>query len=88
MLNEFITVYLNDILVYSETQQEHLMHLRKVFKRIKNSKLGCKLKKCEFGKDYIKYLQSQNWIWDCSSWTPPRLLLLVLGLPQACVKEL
>ena len=56
VLNEFITVYLYDILVYSETQQEHLMHLKKVFERIKNSKLGCKLKKREFGKDYVRYL--------------------------------
>ena len=40
MLNEFITVYLDNTLVYSETQKENLMHLRKVFERIKNSKFA------------------------------------------------
>ena len=32
------------------------MHPSKVFERIKNSKLRCKLKKCRFGKDFVKYL--------------------------------
>ena len=50
ILDEFVTVYLYDILIYSETQWEHLMNLRKVLKRIQN------LRKCEFKKDYNKYL--------------------------------
>ena len=56
MLNKFISVYLDDIFLYFETQKKYIMHLTKVFKRIKNSKLRCKLKHCEFGKDYYKYL--------------------------------
>ena len=32
------------------------MHLRKVFRRIRISKLLCKLKNCEFEMEYIKYL--------------------------------
>ena len=30
MINQFVIVYLDDILVYSETEEEHLAHLRKV----------------------------------------------------------
>ena len=32
------------------------MHLKKVFERIKVPELHCKLKKCGFGKYYVKYL--------------------------------
>ena len=56
MLNEFIIAYFDNVLVYSETQKEHLMHLREVFERNKSSILCCKLKKYDFGKDDIKYL--------------------------------
>ena len=56
MLIEFVKVYLDDILVYSESQQENVLHLRQVIEKIKKFTLYCKLKKCKFGKDYIEYL--------------------------------
>ena len=34
MFNEFVTTYLDNVLVYSETQQVDLMHLRNIFERI------------------------------------------------------
>ena len=44
MLNKFIIVFFDNILVFYETQQKHLMHLRKVFDSIKSSKIHFKLK--------------------------------------------
>ena len=49
-------VYLEDILVYSTTADEHEVHLRKVFARLRKNKLQAKLKKCKFGKPHVKYL--------------------------------
>ena len=54
--DDFILVYLDDILVYSNNADEHKTHLRYVFDRLREHKLQAKLKKCEFGKPYIKYL--------------------------------
>ena len=56
MTKQFIIVYLENILVYSETEKEHLAHLRKVFERSKESYIYFKLKLCELGKTEVKHL--------------------------------
>ena len=48
-------VYLDDILVYSNTADKHKVHLCKVFTRLYENKLQAKLKKCKFSKPYVKY---------------------------------
>ena len=55
-IDDFILVYLDDILVYSDNADEHEAHLWRVFDRLREHKLQAKLKKCEFGKPYVKYL--------------------------------
>ena len=55
-INNFILVYLDDILVFSTTEHEHENHLRLVFRKLKEHKLQTKLEKCEFSKPHIKYL--------------------------------
>ena len=47
-LNIFIITYLNNILIFLKGYSEHVEHIRKVLKKIKNTKLQLKLKKCEF----------------------------------------
>ena len=54
-IDEFVLVYLGDILVYSNNADEHEMHLRKIFDCLRLHKLQAKLKKCEFGKPYVMY---------------------------------
>ena len=48
--------YIDDILVYSRTFEEHLAHLNEVFKRLEKAKLKLKLSKCDFLKKRVKYL--------------------------------
>ena len=56
-LNDFIVVYLNDILVYSDTFDKYLSYLRKVFIKLWEVNQIIKLKKCKFGQRKIKFLR-------------------------------
>ncbi len=47
-LNNFVIIYLDDILVYSDTFEKHINHLRKDFIKLKEVNLIIKLKKCKF----------------------------------------
>ena len=55
-LDQFVIVYLDDILVYSETWEEHLKHIRKVLEILRKQKLYAKLSKCCFGAQEVDYL--------------------------------
>ena len=55
-IDNFVLVYLDDILVFSTTEHEHEYHLRLVLQKLREHKLQAKLKKCEFAKARVKYL--------------------------------
>ncbi len=48
--------YLNDIVIYSETWEDHLKTLKMVFERLESASLTLNLTKCEIGKATITYL--------------------------------
>jgi hypothetical protein len=48
-LHRFVTVYLDDVCIYSRTLEEHLEHMRLVLQRFKEEGLKLRLKKCFFG---------------------------------------
>ncbi len=52
----FVAVYLDDILIFSKTAEEHLDHLRQVLQIIKDNHLFCKLKKCEFNRTELRFV--------------------------------
>ena len=52
----FVAVYLDDILIFSKTAEEHLEHLRQVLQILKENKLYCKLKKCEFNQTELRFV--------------------------------
>ena len=53
---DFTYVYLDDILVYSYTEQEHIYHVRKVLETLSKSGLFLNVKKTTFGKSKLEFL--------------------------------
>ena len=54
--NDFSTAYLDDIMIFSPTLEEHLEHICVIFDRLRQHNLKLKLKKCSFLKSETHYL--------------------------------
>jgi hypothetical protein len=55
-LDDFVIIYLDDILVFSKTAVEHERHLRLVLQRLREGQLYAKLSKCTFFTSAVDYL--------------------------------
>ncbi|GBG77378.1 hypothetical protein CBR_g23709 [Chara braunii] len=55
-LDKFVVVYLDDILVFSKTLQEHQGHLRQVLEKLREANFKINAKKCEWAKTQVLYL--------------------------------
>ena len=80
-------VYIDDILIYSDTWEEHLEAIDKVLQRLIQANLKIKLSKCEFARTQLQYLghiiNSQGIATD-----PKKVEAIRLWAPPKTVKEL
>ena len=53
---KYCIIYLEDIIIFSKTQEEHISRLRTVFQKLDEAGLHLKPNKCEFFKDRLEYL--------------------------------
>ncbi|GBG78510.1 hypothetical protein CBR_g27737 [Chara braunii] len=56
ILEEYVLVYLDDILVYSRTLEDHLRHLRDVLQSLRKHSFYAKLSKCRFAQRKVDFL--------------------------------
>ena len=55
-LDQFVVVFVDNILIYSKSKEEHEGHLRIVFQALRDHQLYAKFSKCEFWIIEVKFL--------------------------------
>ena len=56
LVDQFIVVFIDDILVYSKDVEEHEQHLRIVMETLREKKLYAKLSKCDFWPKKVSFI--------------------------------
>ena len=54
-LDKFVVVFIDDILIYSKTHEEHAEHLRVVLSNLREKQLFAKLSKCDFWMREVQF---------------------------------
>ena len=55
-LDKFVIFFIDDIVVYSRSKEEHIQHLRQVLETLREDKLYAKFSKCEFWIQEVGFL--------------------------------
>ena len=55
-LDKFVVVFIDDILIYSKSKEEHVEHLRIVLQRLRAHQLYAKFSKCAFWLEEVQFL--------------------------------
>ena len=56
-IDQFLVIYLDNIVVYSINLEKHMQHLKQVFKVLCDSKLFIQLEKCSFAQREVEFLR-------------------------------
>ncbi|KAK3507321.1 hypothetical protein QTP70_014296, partial [Hemibagrus guttatus] len=56
LLGKWVIAYINDILVYSTSMEEHVCHVREVLSRLQQHHLYVKLEKCKFHRTTVTFM--------------------------------
>lgn len=56
MLNQYVIAYIDDILIYSKSEDEHIEHVRTILSRLQEHQLFVKAEKCEFHVQHTTFL--------------------------------
>ncbi|MBW0465084.1 hypothetical protein O181_004799 [Austropuccinia psidii MF-1] len=84
LLDVYVVVYLDDIMVFSKSEEEHITHVSTVLSRLRANKLFAKASKCLFHVSSVEYLgyvvsseglkMDQAKVQQILNWPPPRNL--------------
>lgn len=86
-LRIFVVVFIDDVLIYSKTWEDHLLHIEAVFKVLQENEFYVKLPKCTFARQELSYLGHVISSADVS--TDPKKIQIIADWPiPRNVKEL
>lgn len=71
-LDDFLIMYINDLLIYSKTWEEHVMHVRKVLGRLREHELYAKPEKYEWGVTEVDFLGFKVKVESVMKWPTPK----------------
>src|SRR5882724_6379575 len=86
MTDIFIVIYLDDILIFSNSLEDHRVHVRHVLECLREYDLHSKPEKCLFHMQKIEFLGFMVTPM-ASLWTQPKLMLSVCGQPRLISKQ-
>lgn len=85
MLNQFVSVYLDGILIFSRIAEAHRGHVRQVLQRLLENRLFVKAEKCEFNVPSVHFL---GYILAKGQLQPdPAKMEVVVGWPQPSIRK-
>jgi hypothetical protein len=103
-MDKFVVVFIDDILVYSKTEEEHDKHLRRVLEKLRTNQLYTKFSKCKFWLTQVAFLGhvisargvsvDPEKVRDVLNWKPPtnvseiRSFLGLVGYYQRFIQDL
>jgi hypothetical protein len=80
-LDKFVVVFIDDILIFSKTEEEHEKHLRMVLEKLRSNRLYAKFSKCQFWLTEVAFLRhvisaggiavDPSKVKDVLNWMPP-----------------
>ncbi|KAL0188100.1 hypothetical protein M9458_015199, partial [Cirrhinus mrigala] len=85
MLNRWVIVYIDDILIFSDTRDQHVQHRRVVLQRLIENQLYAKFKKCEFHQTSEGVAMDEKKVNAVLRWPQPstiKELQCFLGFPN------
>jgi len=84
-LESHVSVYLDDVVIFSKTWQDHLVHVREVLQRLREYNLTAKPTKCQFGMHECIYLG--HVIGNGQVKPDPKKIAAVRGYPMPRTKK-
>jgi hypothetical protein len=55
-LDDFVSIYINDIFIYNNFKKKHVEHVKKMLQRLRDANLQADIDKCEFFVHETRYL--------------------------------
>jgi hypothetical protein len=102
-LDKFVVVFIDDILIFSKTEEEHEKHLRMVLEKLRSNQLYAKFSKCEFWLTEVAFLRhvistggisvDPSKVEDVLNWMPPtnaseiRIFIRLAGYYRRFIKD-